>query len=321
MGVFKCPDCSVEFACKQNLNNHVEKAICKKPVIEHRCVCGKLFCRPCRLATHAAKCSKAKASPASSSVQNGDNVNINGVNSASEVLDFDKTSEQAVIDFVSSDEDARQRLCEAFECGCLHEEITRLTHFEGPLENRNVVSVDNKGAFMKVIYRGVQLNTDVARCVMLIIERNVRIANDPVVRDVLDVSDGDVLSVAQTARQYKYETQQVRMVLENSGLYMMIHRPQPPEDVKNPRRVWNTRTRNCVAAQQGWQCNICDVNLPSAFDIDHEVPLFKGGADEYCNLQALCVPCHRNKTAAERSKGVVLLPSDKGIESTSFIVE
>ncbi len=36
-----------------------------------------------------------------------------------------------------------------------------------------------------------------------------------------------------------------------------------------------------------------------AAEVDHMVPLFKGGADEYSNWQGLCVPCHKVKTAKD----------------------
>jgi 5-methylcytosine-specific restriction protein A len=36
-------------------------------------------------------------------------------------------------------------------------------------------------------------------------------------------------------------------------------------------------------------------------ETDHIVPLHKGGKDEWSNLQALCVSCHRAKTAREAS--------------------
>ncbi|MBD3175775.1 MAG: hypothetical protein GF320_11380 [Armatimonadia bacterium] len=41
------------------------------------------------------------------------------------------------------------------------------------------------------------------------------------------------------------------------------------------------------------------------WEIDHKTPLWAGGANHVDNLQVLCVPCHREKTAreaAERAK-------------------
>ena len=45
----------------------------------------------------------------------------------------------------------------------------------------------------------------------------------------------------------------------------------------------------------------------AAADVDHIVPLHRGGADAVENLQPLCRPCHAVKTAAER--GVRMRPA------------
>lgn len=34
----------------------------------------------------------------------------------------------------------------------------------------------------------------------------------------------------------------------------------------------------------------------AAVEVDHVVPLFKGGADDDSNRQGLCIPCHKAKT-------------------------
>lgn len=34
--------------------------------------------------------------------------------------------------------------------------------------------------------------------------------------------------------------------------------------------------------------------------VDHKLPLFKGGTDDPDNLQVLCEPCHTTKTVEER---------------------
>lgn len=36
--------------------------------------------------------------------------------------------------------------------------------------------------------------------------------------------------------------------------------------------------------------------VSEAVEVDHIVPLFKGGADDWSNLQSLCKPCHDTKT-------------------------
>jgi 5-methylcytosine-specific restriction protein A len=43
-----------------------------------------------------------------------------------------------------------------------------------------------------------------------------------------------------------------------------------------------------------------------AKQVDHKIPKFEGGTDADDNLQAICVACHQEKTAAEaqRARGV-----------------
>lgn len=40
--------------------------------------------------------------------------------------------------------------------------------------------------------------------------------------------------------------------------------------------------------------------IVAAEELDHIVPLFKGGADDESNYQSLCVPCHKEKTRLDR---------------------
>ena len=47
----------------------------------------------------------------------------------------------------------------------------------------------------------------------------------------------------------------------------------------------------------GWIVCRCDL---AEYDVDHIIPLWKGGADEDANRQAVCVACHRQKTDRER---------------------
>jgi 5-methylcytosine-specific restriction protein A len=50
--------------------------------------------------------------------------------------------------------------------------------------------------------------------------------------------------------------------------------------------------------EAGWgACAACPaLVLPSAVDVDHILPLAKGGEDIDSNIQVLCRPCHKAKT-------------------------
>ena len=50
-------------------------------------------------------------------------------------------------------------------------------------------------------------------------------------------------------------------------------------------------------------CAICEAMTPPRYtvatEVDHIVPLFKGGADDDSNRQSACAPCHEAKTARD----------------------
>lgn len=48
-------------------------------------------------------------------------------------------------------------------------------------------------------------------------------------------------------------------------------------------------------------CAVCMAagRVRAATDLDHIIPLFKGGTNIESNLQCLCGDCHRDKTAAD----------------------
>ena len=76
----------------------------------------------------------------------------------------------------------------------------------------------------------------------------------------------------------------------------MISRKKIPEYVK--RRI---------AARKAWKCDRCDDLLSEAFQIDHIVPLWKGGADSESNCSALCANCHALKTQIEATERAAVL--------------
>ena len=47
---------------------------------------------------------------------------------------------------------------------------------------------------------------------------------------------------------------------------------------------------------------MCHANgfIQLANQLDHVIPLYKGGADDESNYQSLCVECHKIKSAEER---------------------
>lgn len=65
------------------------------------------------------------------------------------------------------------------------------------------------------------------------------------------------------------------------------------------KRNVSSLTKKMVASNQEWKCGSCNQTLDYTYEIDHHVPLFKGGSNEINNLIALCRNCHGKKTLLE----------------------
>lgn len=50
--------------------------------------------------------------------------------------------------------------------------------------------------------------------------------------------------------------------------------------------------------KKGCHCVMCFEKglITMATEVDHKVPLFKGGTDDEANLQPLCTECHKDKS-------------------------
>jgi hypothetical protein len=72
-------------------------------------------------------------------------------------------------------------------------------------------------------------------------------------------------------------------------------------DAIHKRSVSETK-KKYISAQQGWKCGHCQQQLSSTYEVDHIVPLYKGGTNDWTNLFSLCPNCHRKKTAMDRMK-------------------
>lgn len=59
-------------------------------------------------------------------------------------------------------------------------------------------------------------------------------------------------------------------------------------------RTWRVIRRNVLAEEP--TCRVCGER---ANEVDHMLPLNRGGTNERTNLQALCHSCHSRKTASE----------------------
>ncbi|MEU6704735.1 HNH endonuclease [Streptomyces wuyuanensis] len=63
-------------------------------------------------------------------------------------------------------------------------------------------------------------------------------------------------------------------------------------------RTWDRRIRPRALARDGFACVHCGAR--EKLEVDHIVPIAKGGTWELSNAQTLCRPCHLAKTAKDR---------------------
>jgi len=75
-----------------------------------------------------------------------------------------------------------------------------------------------------------------------------------------------------------------------------------------PRKHLSGIDKNNLMRRQNGKCNGCSMNIslypyPNC-DIDHIIPISLGGKTTINNAQALCVTCHRHKTALENRGSV-----------------
>jgi 5-methylcytosine-specific restriction protein A len=66
-------------------------------------------------------------------------------------------------------------------------------------------------------------------------------------------------------------------------------------------RPWR-RKRAAILLRDEYTCQACGV-ITSQLEVDHIINRARGGSDDEENLQALCIPCHKLKTAAESAEG------------------
>jgi 5-methylcytosine-specific restriction protein A len=64
--------------------------------------------------------------------------------------------------------------------------------------------------------------------------------------------------------------------------------------------------RKRVIVRDGGLCQACRAALIA--EVDHIIPLERGGTNSMANLQGLCIPCHQRKTALEGSGNASMTP-------------
>ena len=85
--------------------------------------------------------------------------------------------------------------------------------------------------------------------------------------------------------------------------------------VAKPQRLpLPAKTRKQVAFNQQYLCAGCGCLLPPEHEIDHIVPVALNGSDALSNLQALCKPCHQQKTRDQRHTILDTIKKERPVE-------
>lgn len=71
--------------------------------------------------------------------------------------------------------------------------------------------------------------------------------------------------------------------------------PARREPLRSKRRPLSVARRFLVLKRDGYRCRICR-NADAELEVDHIMPVSRGGSDRLDNLQTLCKACNRSKS-------------------------
>jgi 5-methylcytosine-specific restriction protein A len=77
-----------------------------------------------------------------------------------------------------------------------------------------------------------------------------------------------------------------------------------PETVERKRGTTGINDRKRIKERDGWLCQNCQRNGRTSVghEVDHIIPLWKGGTDDDDNKELLCRECHKTKSAREAAE-------------------
>ncbi len=68
------------------------------------------------------------------------------------------------------------------------------------------------------------------------------------------------------------------------------------------RKKFSPLVSKQIAARQHFRCSLCNRMFDDQlWDLDHIVPLFRGGSNDLSNIRALCRACHMELSASQRA--------------------
>ena len=95
---------------------------------------------------------------------------------------------------------------------------------------------------------------------------------------------------------------------------MATSRPAPGKTHMLKARLIRRARNSCAGCGFRFPGNLHPHQLArqdGAFEIDHRIPLARGGTNEHQKLQILCLPCHDGKTNTDGKSGPIVNMMDR----------
>ncbi len=123
----------------------------------------------------------------------------------------------------------------------------------------------------------------------------VIIINTNFIKSILKSTNNDIL--INLPENLAYYTNTSFLLRKQNSSYQSNNSYELNNSYKsNIKRNVTEKTKKIVASNQKWKCLYCNSTLDYTYEIDHIIPLCKGGTNNINNLQALCRNCHGKKT-------------------------
>lgn len=108
---------------------------------------------------------------------------------------------------------------------------------------------------------------------------------------------GGIVVIAYLWWQLRGDSASVR---ETMDLAKQLLRDSAGSGTTREKRNVTNAMKKVVGANYKWKCAGCSSMLDEGYQVDHILPLFKGGTNDISNLQPLCGTCHNKKSIRER---------------------
>jgi len=151
-------------------------------------------------------------------------------------------------------------------CGCVRDEVRR-RHIESRRVSEERKRERARARNRKYYYN----NRD-----RLLKEQKERYWNDPIVRK----------AVLESSKNWRAKNKEHKRILTNKrrALIKINGDGYTPGDIRE--KYWLQKVR----------CAACEAKIKDRYEIDHIIPVSKGGANDRQNIQLLCPECNRKKS-------------------------